>query len=251
MSVTISARENSLAVSANRVVLGICRHWLLIFSVIAGLYAGLPWLAPVFMKFGWVNAGNSIYMLYSTQCHQLPQRSFFLFGEKGMYSLSEVQAIFRNTNDPGILRQFIGNQQMGWKVAWSDRMVSMYSIIFFGGLQYWPVRKKLRPLPIWIYALLTLPLLIDGSTHMISDMAGIGHGFRDGNLWLAALTANIFPTWFYAGDGFGSFNSWMRLISGVFFGIGSIWLVYPHLEQAFAEIAHKIEAKFRKAGLTL
>ena len=248
---TISAREKSFAVIANRVVLGLSQHWLLIFTLLWGLYVGLPWLAPVLMKIGWADAGRVIYLIYSTQCHQLPQRSYFLFGEKTMYSLAEVQTVWENTNNPAILRQFIGNQQMGWKVAWSDRMVSMYTAIFIGGLLYWPVRKQLKPLSIWAYALFALPMFIDGSTHMLSDIAGIGNGFRDSNLWLAALTGNLFPAWFYAGDGLGSFNSWMRLITGVLFGIGSVWFAYPYVEQTFLEITDKIEAKFRKAGLAL
>ena len=98
MSIAISPREKSFAVIANRVVLGISRHWLLLFTVISGLYAGLPWLAPIFMKIGWVDAGRAIYSIYATQCHQLPERSYFLFGGKPMYSLAEVQAIWQNTN---------------------------------------------------------------------------------------------------------------------------------------------------------
>jgi uncharacterized membrane protein len=251
MSMTPSDREKSLAVTANRIVFGFSRHWLLIFSLFWGLFVGLPWLAPVLMKIGWTDASNAIYMIYSTQCHQLPQRSYFLFGEKSMYSLAEVQATWQNTSNAHILRQFIGNQQMGWKVAWSDRMVSLYTSIFIGGLLYGLMRKHLKPLPIWAYALLTLPLLIDGSTHMASDLAGIGNGFRDSNVWLAALTGNFFPVWFYAGDDLGSFNSWMRLITGVLFGVGSVWLLYPYIDQSFAETTHKIETKFRKAGLAL
>lgn len=251
MSITISAREKSFAVTANRVVLGFSRHWLPIFTVISGLYAGLPWLAPIFMKIGWADAGRAIYTIYATQCHQLPERSYFLFGGKSMYSLSEVQAIWQNTTDPHILRQFIGNQQLGWKVAWSDRMVSLYTAIFIGSLIYRPMRKQIKPLPIWAYALIALPMFIDVGTHMASDMAGIGSGFRDSNLWLAALTGNSLPIWFYAGDGFGSFNSWMRLITGILFGIGSVWLFYPYGEQTFAKIIYKIETKFRKAGLAL
>jgi hypothetical protein len=251
MSVIISSRKKSLAVIANRVVLGISRHWLLIFVVISGLYAGLPWLAPVFMKIGWMNAGNAIYMFYSTQCHQLPQRSFFLFGEKTMYSLSEVQALFRNTTNPHILRQFIGDQQVGWKMAWSDRMVSLYTTIFFAGLFYPSVRKHLKPLPIRFWTLLAMPLFIDVGAHMASDMAGIGKGFRDSNLWLAALTGNSLPPLFYAGDGLGSFNSWIRLVTGILFGISSVWMFYPRIEQTFAGIINKIETKFEKAGISL
>src|SRR5260221_5569676 len=118
----------------------------------------------------------------------------------------------------------MGNWQMGWKVAWSDRMVSMYTSILIAGLLFDLVRKRLRPLPIWAFGLLCLPMALDGGSHLISDLAGIGNGFRDSNAWLAALTGDLFPSWFYAGDTLGSFNSSMRLITGVLFGIGIVWL---------------------------
>ena len=94
MSITsaTSARERSFAATANRWVYWLCHHWLLVVSLMLGLYVGLPWLAPLFMKLGLTSAGNTIYLIYSTQCHQLPQRSFFLFGLKPMYSLAEIQA---------------------------------------------------------------------------------------------------------------------------------------------------------------
>ncbi|MHA1937336.1 MAG: hypothetical protein ACW97O_03915, partial [Candidatus Thorarchaeota archaeon] len=57
--------------------------------------------------------------------------------------------------------------------------------------------------------------------------AGIGEGFRYTNEWLAQLTGSIFPTTFYAGNALGSFNSWMRLITGTLFGIGVVWLGFP------------------------
>lgn len=243
--------SNTIAVVVNRLVYALARHWLLAFSLLWGLYVGMPWLAPLFMNLGWTGAAKVIYTIYSTQCHQLPERSFFLFGEKPMYSLAEVQVAWQDTNNPAVLRQFIGNVQMGWKVAWSDRMVSMYTSIFFVGLAFGPLRRRLRPLPIWGFILLALPMVLDGSTHMISDLAGIGNGFRDSNAWLAALTGNLLPATSYVGDGFGSFNSWMRLITGVLFGIAVVWLAYPYIEEAFAEATRDIEAKFKKAGLSL
>ena len=253
MSVTsaTSARERSFAVIANRWAYWLCRHWLLGVSLLLGLYAGLPWLAPLFMKLGWTGAGNAIYLIYSTQCHQLPQRSFFLFGLKPMYSLAEIQAVWEATDNPLILRQFVGNPEMGWKVAWSDRMVSMYTGLFVFGLLYGLLRKRLKPLSLWGFALLILPMVVDGGTHMISDLAGIGQGFRDSNAWLAALTNRAFPVNFYAGDALGSFNSQMRLITGVLFGLGAVWLAYPYVESAFADTARQIEDKFQRAGLVI
>lgn len=231
----VPTRDN-IPVTANYLAHWLGRHWLFIFLLLWSVYVGLPWLAPVFMKLGWPNAANTIYLIYSTQCHQLPQRSFFLFGSRPTYALAEIQAAWVNTGNPTILRQFVGNPEMGWKVAWSDRMVSMYTSIFVVGSIYGLVRTRLKPLPIWALGLFALPMAIDGGTHLLSDLAGIGQGFRDSNAWLAWLTANAFPPAFYAGDALGSFNSWMRLITGLIFGIGVVWSAFPYLENAFIGI---------------
>src|SRR5687768_10417257 len=116
-------------------------HWLLVVNLLIAVWVGLPWLAPVFMNLGWTSAAKVVYLIYSFQCHQLPERSYFLFGRQAMYSLAAIQAAWQITTDPFTLRQFIGNPEMGWKVAWSDRMVSMYTSILFGGLLYRLVRK--------------------------------------------------------------------------------------------------------------
>jgi uncharacterized membrane protein len=228
-------------------MIGFLRRWLLIFNLFFGIFVGLPWLAPVFMQTGHPNAARAIYFIYSTQCHQLPQRSFFLFGAQPTYSLAEIQAAWQDTTNPYLLRQFIGNAQMGWKVAWSDRMVSMYTSTFVAGLVFALVRRRLRPLSFKAFVLLLLPMTIDGGTHMASDLAGLGNGFRDSNAWLAALTGHVFPAWFYAGDALGSFNSWMRLITGILFGIGVVWFAYPHMQVAAQETASELEAKLRRA----
>ena len=229
-----------------QVVLGIARHWLLIINLLIALWVALPWLAPVFIHWGWMGAGKAIYLLYSFQCHQLPERSFFLFGRQAMYSIAEIQSAWQTTTDPLILRQFIGEPEIGWKVAWSDRMVSMYTSILLGGLLYGLVRKKMKPLSIWMFAILLLPMVIDGGTHMISDLAGIGQGFRDTNVWLQILTDNAFPTTFYQGDALGSFNSWMRLISGIFFGMALVGFAFPYINNAFTDIVHRSEATLMK-----
>jgi uncharacterized membrane protein len=198
------------------------------------IWIGLPWLAPVLMKMGWDSLAKPIYWLYSFQCHQLPQRSFFLFGPQSMYSLSEVQEIWQNTSNPLILRQFIGSPELGFKVAWSDRMISAYSSILVGGIFWYFTRKRLRIFPIWAVALLALPMAIDGVSHMVSDLAGIEEGFRYTNEWLAQLTQYRLPVSFYEGTTIGSFNSWMRLISGTLFGIGAGWFVFSSLGAALS-----------------
>jgi len=208
----------------------LARYWFAVFTLVYGSWVLLPFLAPVFMNIGWSGAGRAIYLLYSFFCHQLPQRSIFLFGQQPMYSLSQIQAAWQDTANPVILRRFIGNAAMGWKIAWSDRMIWFYTGVWLFGLAWWPLRKKIKPVSWWGFAVLLLPIIVDGAAHFASDLAGIGQGFRDSNLWLAALTGRLLPADFYAGDALGSFNSWMRLLTGLLAGLGIIWFAMPQVE---------------------
>jgi uncharacterized membrane protein len=204
-------------------------HWFGIFLALYGLWVFTPFLAPIFMYMGWTGAGKAIYFIYSFFCHQLPERSFFLFGQKSMYSLSEIQSVWQDTINPMILRKFIGNESMGWKIAWSDRMISFYTSIWIFAVAWLPFRKKIKPLSFLGFTLFLLPLVVDGGTHMFGDFAGIGQGFRDTNQWLAILTNNLLPATFYIGDAIGSFNSIMRFITGLLAGFGVVWLIFPSI----------------------
>lgn len=219
------------------------KYWIVVFGIAFGFYAGLPFLAPVFMHIGWKGAGNAIYFIYSFLCHQLPERSFFLFGPKLTYTLQEIHATGQNTTNIILLRKFIGNSAMGWKVAWSDRMVSMFTSLWAFGLLWWPFRKRLPKIPLWGFILFLLPMAVDGGTHFLSDFSGIGLGFRDANLWLATLSQNIFRPEFYAGDAWGSFNSMMRLLTGVLFGLGVAWFAFPYLDDALSEADTPIQPR--------
>lgn len=210
-------------------------HWFAAFLMVYGTWVFVPFLAPLFMHMGWTGAGKAVYFIYSFFCHQLPERSFFWFGEKTMYSLGEIQSAWQNTANPLILRQFIGNEAMGWKVAWSDRMIWFYTSVWVFAVLWHPFRRRIKPLPWWGFVFLLLPIALDGGTHAVSDLAGLGRGFRDTNMWLAVLTNHLLPAAFYAGDAPGSFNSIMRLITGLLAGLGIAWLAFPHIFQTQAQ----------------
>lgn len=195
-----------------------------------------PFLAPILMAIGWSFPGKVIYFIYSFLCHQLPQRSFFLFGQHLTYPLAQIQqaAGVSNPHDIFALRRFLGDELMGWKVAWSDRMISMYTSLPLLALIWYPLRRRLPRLPWWGLVLLFMPMVVDGGTHFLSDFQGIGEGFRDTNLWLATLTQHAFLPTFYAGDAWGSLNSILRLGTGFLFGMGMVWFGLPYLEEAFA-----------------
>lgn len=229
--------------TVDQIVLWLGRRWLWVISLLLGLFVFAPFLAPAFMAIGLTTPGRVIYWIYSFICHQLPERSYFLFGPKISYTLAEVQAVWHNTDNIAILRQFIGNTQMGWKVAWSDRMVSMFTSLWLFGIVWGVIKKKIKPLPWWGFVLLLLPMAIDGTTHFFSDLTGFGQGFRDSNAWLAALTNHSLPAIFYAGDAWGSFNAWMRLITGLLFGLGIVWFGFPYIDETFTDSARVVEYK--------
>ena len=88
-------------------------RWVPVFLLVYGAWVILPWVAPVLMHYGRSDVGKAIYFVYSLFCHQLPERSFFLFGPQSMYSLSDVQTAWQDTLNPMVLRQFAGNDLHG------------------------------------------------------------------------------------------------------------------------------------------
>jgi len=217
---------------ASRFARELFEHWLALLLTPMLIVAALPFLAPVAMAGGWTGLGELLYTFYSLTCHQLPQRSWFLFGEKLTYTLPEIQSVY-STADPWQLRFFYGTPAMGWKVAWSDRMISFYTMTPLFGLLYAALRHRLRgPLPLSLFLLMLLPLMLDGFSHLVSDtLFGVSNGgFRDTNAWLAVLTNNAFPG-FYAGDHFGAFNWWARLITGLLAAWATAFTLFSWLDR--------------------
>jgi uncharacterized membrane protein len=210
-------------------------NWLSIFLVLYGVFVFLPFLAPVMMAWHLPALAKPIYFVYSFFCHQLPERSLFFFGPRWMYPIDAIQAAWQRTDNPLILRQFIGNPQMGWKVAWSDRMISMYGGVWLAALVWVLLGKRAPKVPIWAFVLLALPMALDGGTHFLSDFSGIAAGFRYTNVWLAVLTHHYFPQSFYVGDALGSFNSWMRWLSGLLFSFGLVGWAFPSIRDSLSQ----------------
>ncbi len=244
--VTLGGRTRAPVIWLQRSILGFSRHWLAWANLTWGLVVGLPWLAPVLMKTGATGSARAIYLIYSLLCHQLANRSFFLFGPQWMYSYAELLPFVPGADTLLGLRAFIGAPALGYKVAWSDRMVSLYGGIFLGGLIFALLRRRLRSPGLRTFVLLIVPMVVDGATHFISDLAGVGQGFRYHNAWLAVLTGNVFPQSFYVGTELGSFNSWARLFTGLLFGLAIVWVVYPVLETYFRDVRQALEPRLRQ-----
>jgi uncharacterized membrane protein len=226
----------SMAASINN---WFAQHWLLAFNTGWGVFTILPWLAPVFMALGWIWPGRIVYFIYNFFCHQLPERSWFLFGPKFSYTQAEIAAAWGRTlpeiSNELVRRQFWGTPELGWKVAWSDRMVAMYTSIFLFGLLYAILRQrglKIPGFPWWLFLIFIVPMALDGTTHLINDVLRLH--FRQTNEWAVLLTGGIFPPEFYVDDAFGSLNSALRVITGIFFGAGVVGFLWPIMEREFS-----------------
>lgn len=251
--------KRQFAVALNRGLLGLTRHWIRVVLIVLGLYAGLPWVAPVMMQVGWTGVGQVLYTLYSPFCHQFAFRSVFLFGDQPFYpryntgsyftpyetyvqnlpdfAPTRVMPIFGPVGDvygyaPGYQiasREFVGNAQMGYKTAMCARDVSIYGAMFFGALIYSipVVRRRLRPCPLWLYVLLGLaPIGIDGFSQLF--------GYPPLGLWPARETVPEF-----------------RVLTGALFGLMNAWLGFPYLEMSMQEYREELEEKFRRAGIAV
>ena len=102
-------------------------------------HAIAPWCAAI---------GRLLYVVYGPACHQLPERSLFLFGSKTTYTLDEFHALGL-LQDADLLerKQFLGNDRLGFKIAFCQRDFALYGGLWIGGLIFGLVRKRLKPLP--------------------------------------------------------------------------------------------------------
>lgn len=224
------------------------KRWLALFIIFYGAWVWAPFLAPVFMELGWTGPASSLYFMYSFFCHQLPERSLFFFGPQTMYSLEQIGRVW-STENQLVLRQFTGTAEMGWKMAWSDRMISTYGGIWVGAVVYAILGKRSPRIPFWLWiAVGIVPLAVDGFSHFANDIVAgsSGQGFRDTNDWLRMLTFNVFPAEFYYGNMLGSFNSWARWFTGFAFGITTVLALFPTIRAGLADSQHDLEFQLER-----
>jgi len=221
-----SEGQRNVIVAIDRAIYWLAKHWVVIFNGLAFLYIGLPFLAPVLMHLGAETFGLGIYRLYAPLCHQLPQRSFFLYGPQSSYTLAEL---FERVSVDELVGQwsgaFVGNGDVGYKIALCQRDVAIYGTILLAGLLYGLLRgrMRIRPLPLWAYLMGLVPMGIDGGYQWITNAADV-------------LFDISIPTY--------ESNPARRVITGALFGLATVWLAYPYVQEAFDEIIGTLKTKF-------
>ena len=156
-------------------------HWLLLVNAAAGALFALPVLiAPALEALGLHGPAQLIFWAYGSQCHQMPSRSFYLWGEQ---------------------------------MALCHRMSAIYGSCFLFGMSYIMLRRRLGALPFWLLAAYSFPMAVDGFTQLF--------GWRESNWEL-------------------------RLLSGAFFALGTVWYIFPRVELVMRVFRHQLDAEIQQ-----
>jgi uncharacterized membrane protein len=211
----LSPAQRRFALRLNRMVFWLSKHWLALFNVLAGAYIGGALLAPALMEWGYEGGAQALYRFYGAFCHQYPFRSWFLFGPRAAYPAEGALT----SEEMDVLRAFLGSPTHGYKIALCQRDVAIYGIIFLAGLLYALLRRrlKLRPLPLWAYLIVGVaPMGLDGGLQLLTTIVW----------WVAPHLINA-PY---------ESSPLSRTVTGALFGLGSVAVVYPYMQEFFADV---------------
>lgn len=253
----VTGTTRTMVVTIDRFVLWLSRHWLGVFNVAAALYVGLPILAPILMNAGATGAARTIYAAYSPMCHQMAFRSFFLFGDQYAYprelagteltpfesytpELAEFQGVSPE-NSGGFFaaaRAFLGNNEMGYKMALCERDIGIYFFVLVGGLIFALLRRRynIKPLPILAFILIGMgPIGLDGFSQLFSYM------FQGSESGLTGFLANVFAL--------RESTPLLRSLTGAWFGLTLVWLAYPHVNLGMKDTEIELTEKLVRANV--
>jgi uncharacterized membrane protein len=224
-----SPRMRRFIMAVDRLVLVIAQHWLVLVIIFLGIFAGLPFVAPVLLHYGITGPADIIYQAYGLTCHQLAYRTYFFFGEKPAYTIAELQNVLNVTNpasDALYWREFLGNSQLGYKMAWCERDVAIYISMVLAFVLFGLIRTRVKPLDWRVYLLFVLPMAIDGTWQLFTSPLYI----------LPFLPLH-------------ESTPELRAITGALFGFGSVWLIFPYVDQAMRDAYRDAKSQFDRARL--
>jgi len=201
---TASREAMTLSVALNRIVHAVAKHWLLLTNTVIALLVILPALPPLLAVTAHPSAARVIYALFSPLCHQLPERSFFIFGPQLTYTLEEL-GLHLGSDVP---LRYVGDSALGYKIAICQRDIAMFTAMLMAGMAFGLLRNQTRPLSIKAFLLLCLPMAVDGFGQLFA-------------LWES--------------------TPWSRVPTAALFGVACVWLAYPYIESGMKDVLRVTE----------
>lgn len=248
----VTGWQRDLVIRIDLFILWFTDHWVGVFNTIIGVYVALPVLAPTLMYLGVTGPARLIYRIYGPFCHQSASRSFFLYGEQWFYpsevagtSLTPLQAYAPNLEAfAGVdidnffqffeaARRFLGTAEMGYKTALCARDMGIYTAILVTGLLYALLRRRLNvpKLPFWLFIIIAIvPIGWDGFSQLFGYYADLVNS--------ESIKA-LFPT--------RESTPFLRTITGILFGFGVVWLVYPNIDVGMRGNRYELRRKLINA----
>ncbi len=223
--------NQTVGTGANKFALWLARHWLAAANTFFFLYAGLPFLAPLLLANGHTRSANGIYWVYHLLCHLLPSRAYFVAGEQ---------------------------------VCLCHRCIAIYGSIFLFGTIFSFVRHALKPLPPQWYLLFLLPMGLDGGMGLASELlqyipmavlwvtgllvvglVGLLLYSQKHLSWPVGIVLACIPLAlaYLQFVGPHQSNLFLRNITGLAFGLGTVWVAYPLLQEGFGDVQRETESK--------
>lgn len=237
-SINEDIRSNRMVVpvtwsNSDRFNYWLSRKWLSIFNIFILIYVGLPFLAPVLMKEGAEQPATILYKLYGAACHQFAFRSFFLFGEQPYYPRSAAGvpgvipygiATGLSEDDIWAARSFVGNVQLGFKVALCERDVAIYIGILMFGILFGIFNRRFPRLPWYAWILIGLmPIALDGFSQLLSQPP-----------------LSLLP--------YRESTPLLRVLTGWLFGFATAWFGYPIAEDGMRDTREFFEMKSKRVS---
>jgi uncharacterized membrane protein len=218
-----SPAKQQAAITLNRGVYWLARHWVALFNVAIGLYLAGAVLPAILMHLGATGLAGALYAFYRPFCHQYPFRSWFLFGESAIHPLHEPIPI----PEMNRMSRFVGSAEAGYKMALCQRDIAIYTAMLAVGMIYGVARKrfKISALPLWLFFGFSLvPMMLDGGVQWLSYA-----------IWqfLPGVLAEPFET-----------VPAMRALTGALFGAGVIAVGYPYVNEYFEDVLRTLKLKF-------
>jgi uncharacterized membrane protein len=210
----------------------ISNHYMFVLNTLVLIYVGLPFLAPVLMSAGYTRPAIPIYRFYGLVCHQLAFRSWFIFGDQAAYPREAAHvdglvpfglATGVGEDDELAARAYLGEPEIGYKVALCERDVAIYGGILLFGLVFSLTGRKIKPLPWYLWLLFgILPIAIDGFSQLLSQPP-----------------LNFFP--------YRESTPLLRSITGFLFGLTTAWFGFPIVEESMMDVRRYYGQKLAQA----